>query len=154
MWIHGDIALKREAGDFLILGRSDDTIKVAGKRLGPAEVEEVLLAIPAVSEAATIGVPDALKGQRVVVFLVMRDDWDGDQSKLAGEVESRVDSSVGKAFRPSEVHVLAELPKTRSSKVMRRVIRDVYCHRDVGDLTALANPSALDEIKRCAPEAK
>lgn len=148
IWVHGDLAMHRSSGDYLMLGRSDDTIKVAGKRLGPAEVEEVLLAIDAVSEVATIGVPDPVKGQRVVVFAVMHDGWDGDRDRLAREVRARIDASVGKAFRPSEVHVVTELPKTRSSKVMRRLIRDLYNGSPVGDLTALDNPSALEEIRR------
>ena len=97
-----------------------------------------------------MGVPDGLKGQRVVVFTVMREDWSGDLEALTSEVRERIDSSVGKAFRPSVVHVVGDLPKTRSSKVMRRVIRDLYSGRQPGDLTSLANPPALAEIERAA----
>lgn len=152
MWIHGDLAVHRTEGDFVILGRSDDTIKVAGKRLGPAEVEDAVAGIPDIDDAAAIGVPDPVKGQRVVLFIVAAASWDGDGARLLSIVRDRVEASLGKAFRPAAVHVVAELPKTRSSKVMRRVIRNAYCDRPLGDLSALDNPAALDQIKAVAQD--
>lgn len=147
IWIHGDLATRTRNGDFFIRGRSDDTIKLAGKRLGPAEVEEVLLELPEVSEAAAIGVDDAAKGQSLVVFVIAKAAASTDPA-LPEKVAQHADSRLGRAFRPRRVHVVRELPKTRSSKVMRRLIRSVYCDLPRGDLSSLDNPSALEEIAR------
>ena len=155
LWVHGDLALRREDGNFFMMGRSDDTLKVAGKRLGPAEVEEVVLELPQVAEAAAIGVSDPDKGQRLVVFLVLAPNTETAHIDVAHQVTQHIDKRLGRPFRPSAVHCVAQLPKTRSSKIMRRVIRSVYCDQPPGDLSSLDNPSALDEIRAAAvrPEA-
>jgi acetyl-CoA synthetase len=147
MWIHGDLALRSADGGFIMMGRSDDTLKVAGKRLGPAEVEEVVLELPEVSEAAAIGVDDAVKGERLVVFVIPVPGWGNDQAELAASITSRVEQRLGKPFKPSAVHVVTQLPRTRSSKVMRRIIKRIYCNLPLGDLSALDNPASLDEIQ-------
>ena len=147
MWIHGDLALQSAGGEFIMMGRSDDTLKVAGKRLGPAEVEELVIELPEVSEAAAIGVDDAVKGERLVVFVVPVPGWGNDQEGLAASITSRVEQRLGKPFKPSNVHVVTQLPKTRSSKVMRRVIKRICCELPLGDLSALDNPASLDEIQ-------
>ncbi|MFT3721075.1 AMP-binding protein [Pseudorhodoferax sp.] len=149
LWVHGDLALRTPEGNFFMMGRSDDTLKVAGKRLGPAEVEEVVLELPGVAEAAAIGVDDADKGQKLVVFVIARPDAppaDALQAAVIGHVDKRL----GRPFRPGKVHVVSQLPKTRSSKIMRRVIRSVYCGRPPGDLSSLDNPAALDEVRAAA----
>ena len=150
IWIHGDLAMRTADGSFMLLGRSDDTIKLAGKRLGPAEVEEVLLELPMVSEAAAVGVFDVDKGQRLVVFIIPAADWDGDRDALTDAVVSHVELRLGRPFRPSRVLPVRQFPKTRSSKVMRRLIRAAYCGDPLGDLSALDNPSALEEIRAAA----
>jgi acetyl-CoA synthetase len=150
LWVHGDLALRRADGNFFMMGRSDDTLKVAGKRLGPAEVEEVVLELPAVAEAAAIGVSDSEKGQKLVVFVVGAAIGNGGLSAIAQDVAQHIDKRLGRPFRPSAVHVVMQLPKTRSSKIMRRVIRSVYCNQPPGDLSSLDNPSALDEIRAIA----
>ena len=132
-------------------GRSDDTLKVAGKRLGPAEVEEVVLELDDVSEAAAIGVDDALKGQKLIVFIVAALGSGGEEDALTAAVRERVAVRLGKPFRPHAVHVVRQLPKTRSSKVMRRLIRNIYCGNELGDLSALDNPAALEEIRGMMP---
>jgi len=147
IWMHGDLALRDERGFFFIRGRSDDTIKVAGKRLGPAEVEEAVLELEAVAEVAAIGVDDALKGQRIVVFVVPDAGWAGAPSDLECMVKDQVALRLGKPFRPSQVCAVRQLPKTRSSKVMRRVIRNIYGSRDLGDLSSLDNPESLEELR-------
>jgi acetyl-CoA synthetase len=147
-WVHGDLALRTPEGNFFMMGRSDDTLKVAGKRLGPAEVEEVVLELPGVAEAAAIGVADADKGQKLVVFVVPKPGVTQDLPTL---IAGHVDKRLGKPFRPSKVHVVGQLPKTRSSKIMRRVIRSVYCGVSPGDLSSLDNPAALDEVRAVAP---
>ncbi|TCK35078.1 acetyl-CoA synthetase [Paraburkholderia sp. BL8N3] len=150
MWVHGDLALRREDGTYFLLGRSDDTIKLAGKRVGPAEIEEVLLELPAIAEAAAIGVDDPVKGQKLVVFLVPAPGWRGEADELQRAVCAHIDVRLGRPFRPGVVHAVTQLPKTRSSKIMRRVIRSVYSGLPAGDLSALDNPAALDEIRLAA----
>lgn len=152
-WVHGDLALRRADGHFFMMGRSDDTLKVAGKRLGPAEVEEIVLELPEAAEAAAIGVDDADKGQKLVVFVVPKPGDPHAPERLAGSVIAYVDKRLGRPFRPSAVHVVKQLPKTRSSKIMRRVIRSVYCGSPPGDLSSLDNPAALDEIRGAANRA-
>lgn len=149
MWIHGDLAIRKPAGDFFLRGRSDDTLKLAGKRIGPAEIEEVLMEIPAVSECAAIGVDDPAKGQMLVVFAIATGAAK-DDAALPKTIAQHLEKRLGKAFRPGRVHVVQQLPKTRSAKVMRRVIRGVYCGMPTGDLSSLDNASSLDEIARAA----
>jgi acetyl-CoA synthetase len=147
VWVHGDWAAIDDDGLWYILGRSDDTIKIAGKRLGPAEVESVLVEHPAVIEAAAIGVPDASKGQALACFCVLRPGFSGSDT-LGDELKTLVATRLGKPLRPQVVEFVQELPKTRNAKVMRRVIRSAYLDQDAGDLSSLENPHAVDEIRR------
>ncbi|MFY2834652.1 AMP-binding protein [Achromobacter xylosoxidans] len=153
IWVHGDLALRREDGVFFMMGRSDDTLKVAGKRLGPAEVEEVVMELPGVAEVAAIGVDDADKGQKLVVFVVATPGAATPAQDLARQVTQHVDQRLGRPFRPGAVHLVGQLPKTRSSKIMRRLIRSAYCGLPPGDLSSLDNPAALDEIRQSAGSA-
>ena len=146
VWVHGDWAAVDDDGLWYILGRSDDTIKIAGKRLGPAEVESILVEHPGVLEAAAIGVPDPAKGQALVCFCVLRPGHTP-SSILAGELQAMVASRLGKPLRPAAVEFVAELPKTRNAKVMRRVIKSAYLDQDPGDLSSLENPHAVDDIR-------
>jgi len=146
-WVHGDWAAIDEDGLWYILGRSDDTIKIAGKRLGPAEVESVLVEDPAVIEAAAIGIPDPLKGQALVCFCVLRSGHDG-TSAIADRLKGLVAERLGKPLRPEAIEFVKDLPKTRNAKVMRRVIRAAYVGDAPGDLSSLENPQAVDEIAR------
>ena len=145
IWVHGDWALIAEDGLWYILGRSDDTIKVAGKRLGPAEVESVLVEHPAVAEAAAVGIPNELKGETVACFVVLRPGAEADPA-LADELADRVATALGKPLRPSSVHVVADLPRTRNAKILRRLVRSVYLGQEPGDTSALENPGALEAI--------
>ena len=147
VWVHGDWAEIDEDGLWYILGRSDDTIKIAGKRVGPAEVESVLVEHPAVVEAAAIGVPDELKGQALVCFCVLR-SGDAAGPDLAADLKALVASRLGKPLRPEQIEFVADLPKTRNAKVMRRVIRAAYLGQPPGDLSSLENPQAVAEIER------
>jgi acetyl-CoA synthetase len=146
VWVHGDWAYEDpQDGLWYVLGRSDDTIKVAGKRLGPAEVESVLVGHPSVAESAAIGVPDELKGEVLVVFVVLRPGKIGD-AELAATLKDLVAGALGKPLRPQSVHFVSDLPRTRNAKILRRVVRSVYTGTDPGDLSALENPSALAAI--------
>ncbi|HWP34894.1 MAG TPA: AMP-binding protein [Thermodesulfobacteriota bacterium] len=147
VWAHGDFALIDRDGLWYILGRSDDTIKVAGKRLGPAEVESVLVGHPAVLEAAAIGVPDELKGSEVVCFCVLRPGHEPTEA-LREALRDRVAAQLGKPLRPRALWFVRDLPKTRNAKVMRRVIRAAYLGEDPGDISSLENPAAVEEIRR------
>jgi acetyl-CoA synthetase len=147
VWVHGDWAAIDDDGLWYILGRSDDTIKVAGKRVGPAELESVLVAHPAVSEAAAIGVADSVKGEAVVCFCVLKPEASGDE-KLAEELKEKVARDLGKPLRPAVVRFVADLPKTRNAKVMRRVIRASYLGQEPGDLSALENPQSVEEFRK------
>jgi acetyl-CoA synthetase len=145
VWVHGDFAAIGEDGQWYILGRSDDTIKVAGKRLGPAEVEAILNAHPTVADSAAIGVPDEVKDNEVVAFVVLA-DGQGPTDALRAELMNRVAAELGKPLKPREVRFVRALPKTRNAKVMRRVIRAVYLGLDPGDLSSLEDPATLDAI--------
>jgi acetyl-CoA synthetase len=145
VWVHGDFAAVDSDGSWYILGRSDDTIKVAGKRLGPAEVESILVDHPAVMEAAAIGIPHEIKGSQLIVFCVLSPDVKP-SSELAGELREKAAKELGKPLAPSRVRFVADLPKTRNAKVMRRMIRAAYLGQDYGDTSALMNPEALDEF--------
>ncbi|MDQ3131187.1 MAG: AMP-binding protein [Acidobacteriota bacterium] len=147
IWVHGDWAMKDADRHYFILGRSDDTLKVAGKRVGPAEVESLLVAHSNVAEAAVIGVPDEIKGTAMVAFVVLKG---AETENLAAELKQLVAKDMGKPLAPSKIHFVAAIPKTRNAKVMRRVIRAAYLGEDAGDLSALENPQAVEEIKNSA----
>jgi acetyl-CoA synthetase len=145
VWVHGDWAYIDDEGFWFLQGRSDDTLKIAGKRLGPAEVESVLVGHPAVAEAATIGVPHEVKGEAVVCFVVLKADR-APSDALRRELSERVMQQMGKALKPERVLFARDLPKTRSAKIMRRVVRATYLGRDPGDVSSLENPAALNAI--------
>jgi len=145
VWVHGDWAYIDEDGFWFVTGRSDDTLKIAGKRVGPAEVESVLVSHPAVAEAAAIGVPHEIKGEAVVCFAVLRPGVSPSE-KLRGEISDLVAHQMGKALKPERVLFAAELPKTRSAKIMRRVIRATHLGKDPGDLSSLDNPNGVTAI--------
>ncbi|MCC2669839.1 MAG: AMP-dependent synthetase and ligase [Armatimonadetes bacterium] len=146
VWVHGDWALRDADDHWYILGRSDDTIKVAGKRLGPAEAESAACSHPSVKEAAAIGVPDALKGDALVVFAVLQPGIPESES-LRAEIREQVAAAIGKALKPQQVLFTADIPKTRNGKVLRRLIRATYLGSAPGDTSSLENTGALDAIR-------
>ncbi|MBW2305352.1 MAG: AMP-binding protein [Deltaproteobacteria bacterium] len=145
VWYHGDWALVDEDGFWFLHGRSDDTIKVAGKRTGPAEVEAALIEHPAVSEAAAIGVPHAIKGEGVVCFVVLQPGVEPGE-ELRQELKGQVVKFLGKTLRPDDLKFVNALPKTRSAKIVRGTIKKKYLGEDLGDIASIENPEALDEI--------
>ncbi|TXI53688.1 MAG: AMP-dependent synthetase, partial [Mycobacterium sp.] len=147
MWTHGDFAMVDDDGQWFILGRSDDVMNVAGKRLAPAEVEAALSTHPAVSEAAAVGVPDAVKGEAVWAFWVARDATGVDDETVSRELKDIVGNELGKPFAPSRVWRVDALPKTRSAKILRRAIRAAALGTDPGDLSGAENPEAIDRIR-------
>jgi acetyl-CoA synthetase len=149
LWVHGDWALIEDDA-WYILGRSDDTIKVAGKRVGPAEVESAAVAHPSVAEAAAIGVPHEVKGEVLVLLCVLRPDQSPSEP-LRQEIRDLVARHLGKSLKPDEVRFVAELPRTRSAKILRRVAKGAYLGKsDLGDLSTLENPSAIEAVRNSA----
>jgi acetyl-CoA synthetase len=146
LWSHGDLLLEEE-GRFHILGRSDDTLKIAGKRVGPAEVEALALEWPVVREAAAVSLPDPIKGEQLVMCV---STGGAAATGLPAAIARRVEQALGKPFRPAAIHVVDELPRTRNGKVMRRVIRNVLRGLPPGDLSALDNPGALERLLAAA----
>jgi acetyl-CoA synthetase len=145
VWVHGDWVRVDDDGFWYILGRSDDTLNVAGKRIGPAEVESALVTHPAVTEAAAIGVPHEIKGEVIVCFAVLRPGYEP-SDELRAELKQTVVAHLGKALAPEDIRFVRDLPKTRNAKIMRRVIRARYLGRDPGDISSLENPQAVEEI--------
>lgn len=146
VWTHGDWALLAPDGFWYILGRSDDTLKIAGKRVGPAEVESAAVSHPAVKEAAAIGVPDEVKGESVTVFVILKAGVDA-TPEVREEIRQAVGAQLGRALLPKEVRFCIDLPRTRNAKILRRVIRARYLDKeDLGDLSSLENPSAIQAI--------
>ncbi len=147
VWVHGDFAAIDADGLWYILGRSDDIIKIAGKRFGPAEAESIIVAHPAVTEAAAIGVPHKIKLNELVVFCVLMPGTEPSDA-LRKELRLMVAEAMGKPLTPKEVLFVSDLPKTRNAKVMRRMIRAAYLGEDPGDMASLVNPEAVEEIRR------
>jgi len=146
VWYHGDWASVDEDGCWFLHGRADETFNVAGRKVGPAEVEQALVEHPAVSEAAVIGAPDEVTGEKIVAFVVLKGGAEAAPA-LNGQLRSHVAKSLGAAFRPRSIHVVKELPKTQSGKIVRRAIRDAYLGEPIGDLSAVDNPQALDPMR-------
>ena len=147
VWVHGDWARVDGDGFWYIEGRSDDTLKIAGKRVGPAEVESAAVASGVVSEAAAIGVPDELKGEAIVVFAVPKPGRAADAA-LERAVSDSIADQLGKPLRPKAVRFVGQLPKTRNGKILRRLIRGAYLGKsDLGDTSSLEDPADLDAIR-------
>jgi acetyl-CoA synthetase len=144
VWRHGDWAMIDEDGQWFLYGRSDEAINIAGKRVGPAEVEGVLVAHEAVAEAAAVGVPDGLKGEAIWCFWTPAGD---DGRDVSDDLATAVGRQLGKPFKPSRVMRVEALPKTRSAKILRRAIRAAAIGVDPGDLSGAENPEALDVIR-------
>jgi acetyl-CoA synthetase len=142
-WVHGDWASIDADGHWYVLGRSDDTLNVAGKRIGPAELESAAVAHPAVLEAAAVGMPHDVKGETAWLFCVVRG---GGTDAIAAEVADTVAAELGKAFRPERVVLVPSLPKTRSAKIVRRAVRARALGEDPGDISTIENPEALEAI--------
>ncbi len=145
-WVHGDWAIVDEDGFWTITGRSDDTLNIAGKRLGPSEMEAVLQKHESVLEAATIGVPDDIKGVAPVCFVVLH-PGSLESDDIKSELLDLIGVHLGKAMRPKSIYFVAELPKTKNGKVLRRAIRAAYLNLESGDLSSMENPDTLEQIR-------
>jgi acetyl-CoA synthetase len=146
LWDHGAWAQKDEDGFWLLHGRADEALNVAGRKVGPAEVEGAAMEHDAVNQAAAVGVTDDTTGTAVVLYVVPEPDVTADDD-LRGAIRDTVGDEMGKPFRPREVVFVDELPKTQSGKIIRRAIASIYRGEDVGDLDSLENPGAIDAIR-------
>jgi acetyl-CoA synthetase len=145
VWDHGDWAQKDEDGFWFLHGRSDDVLNVAGRKVGPAEVEGALIEHEAVNAAAAVGAPDDTTGTAVVTYVILEEGYEESES-LREELRAQVGEELGKPFRPREVLFVDEFPKTQSGKIVRRIIQGVYTDERLGDLSSIENPDAIDEI--------
>ena len=144
VWTHGDWASVDGDGYWFLHGRSDDTLNIAGKRIGPAELESAAISSGVVAEAAAVGIPHVVKGETAWLFCVVRPGEDADSALVSGAVAA----ALGKAFRPERVVWVSALPKTRSAKIVRRAVRAKAIGQDPGDLSSLENPEVLEEIEK------
>ncbi len=149
VWVHGDFASRDEDGQWFLHGRSDDTLKISGKRVGPAEIENVLMNTGRFRECAAIGAPHPQKGTAIVLTCVPMPGVTPDQ-KLAKEVSDFVAKDLGKSFKPDRVLFVKDLPKTRNMKIMRRAIRAAITGQPAGDTSSLTNPESIDAIREVA----
>ncbi|HSJ95275.1 MAG TPA: AMP-binding protein, partial [Gaiellaceae bacterium] len=147
IWVHGDWASVDEDGFWFLHGRSDDTLNIAGKRIGPAELESAAVGHPAVAEAAAVGIPHEVKGEVAWVFCVPAPGVDASE-ELEAEVGAAVAAELGKAFSPDRVLFVPALPKTRSAKIVRRAVRAQALGQDPGDMSSVENPESLEDIAR------
>jgi acetyl-CoA synthetase len=149
----GDYATRDEDGYFWLLGRADEVLKVAGHRLGSLELENVAVSHPAVAEAAAVARADPVKGEAIVLFAILKEGQQG-SAELVDSVRSHMRETVGAIATPAAVYFVSKLPKTRSGKIMRRVLAAVASGREVGDVSTLEDEASIDEVKRAYEELK
>ena len=145
IYFTGDGAKKDDEGYYWLLGRVDDVLNVAGHRIGTMEVESALVDHPKVAEAAVVGRPHEIKGQALSAFVTVKEGTAPSEA-LADELKKHVAHKIGAIAKPDDIIFAADLPKTRSGKIMRRLLRDVAEHRELGDVTTLADPSVIEDI--------
>ena len=151
MYYCGDYALKDKDGYYWLLGRADEVLKVSGHRLGTIEIEDALISSREVAEAAVFGKPDDIKGESIVAFVVIKDDFKG-TPEIVGTLRKRIREELGPIYVPDEIHLVKNLPKTRSGKIMRRVVKAVFLGQLPGDITTLESSASVDEIKDAISE--
>jgi acetyl-CoA synthetase len=149
----GDYAIRDKDGYFWILGRADEVLKIAGHRIGTVEIEDAAVSHPAVAEAAVASIPDPVKGEALVIFTILRESF-SPSPQLKEELKELTRKMVGPVATPEEIYFVSKLPKTRSGKIMRRVLRAVATSASIGDLTTLEDESSVEEVKRAYDELK
>jgi acetyl-CoA synthetase len=146
LYFAGDGAKKDDDGDLWLLGRVDDVMNISGHRISTTEVESALVSHPSVAEAAVVGATDPTTGQAIVAFVILRGSAADGGAEMVTELRNHVAKEIGGIAKPRQIMVVAELPKTRSGKIMRRLLRDVAEHRSIGDVTTLADSTVMDLI--------
>jgi acetyl-CoA synthetase len=153
MYLAGDGARRDEDGDYWLLGRIDDVMNISGHRLSTIEIESALVDHPKVAEAAVVGRTDETTGQAIAAFVTLKGHVTGDESIIA-ELRQHVATKIGAIARPKSIVLTDDLPKTRSGKIMRRLLRDISEDRKLGDVTTLANEDVVNEIADMATAAR
>ena len=143
-WVHGDLASKDKDGHWYLHGRSDDTIKISGKRIGPAELEEIIIKSGKIKEVAAVGIPDDFKGSKIFLLIVPLKESKQPNEKYFMNL---IIKSLGKSFKPNKILYVNDLPKTKNMKIMRRVIKSCLVNEELGDISTLSNPDCIEEIK-------
>ena len=143
----GDYAIKDKDGYYWLLGRADEVLKVSGHRIGTIEVEDGLVSMKEIAEAAVFGKPDTIKGDTIIAFATLKDGYDK-SPELIEDIKKRIKNNLGPIMVPEEIHIVSAVPKTRSGKIMRRVIKAVYLNQLPGDVSTLENEASVDEIKK------
>ena len=144
----GDYALKDSDGYLWLLGRADDILKIAGHRIGTAELESCIVSDYSVAESAVCGIPDDIKGEVIIVFAVLKDGVTTDKTILEKNLFNKIRSDIGPIATPKQIYFVSKLPKTRSGKIMRRLLKSIASGEKIGDTSTLDDPSAVDEIKK------
>jgi acetyl-CoA synthetase len=152
MYYSGDYAIKDSEGYLWLLGRSDDVLKVAGHRIGTAELESSLVSYKDVAESAVCGIPDEIKGESIIAFIVLKDGVGTPNNELSKELTKTVRNSIGAIATPSQFYFVSRLPKTRSGKIMRRLLKAIANKEKIGDISTLEDGAAVDEIKSAFDE--
>ncbi|WP_298276538.1 AMP-binding protein, partial [Ferroplasma sp.] len=146
-YLMGDYAIKDEDDYYWLLGRSDEVLKVSGHRIGTIEIEDGLVSMKEVAEAAVFGKPDTVKGDTIIAFVTLKEGYEK-SSELIDSLKKRMRTELGPIMVPEEIHIVDALPKTRSGKIMRRVIKAVYLNQVTGDVSTLENEASVEEIQR------
>jgi len=153
IYLAGDYAIRDKDGYFWLLGRADETLKVAGHRLGTAEIESAAVSMPFVAEAAVVGVPDPMKGEEIVLFAILRQGHEPSEDNRK-KLSAGIRTLIGPIAVPKEIHFVAKLPKTRSGKIMRRILKALATNSGIGDVTTLEDATSVEEIKKTYEEMK
>jgi acetyl-CoA synthetase len=154
LYFAGDGAKRDEDGDIWLLGRVDDVMNVSGHRMSTTEIESALVSHPKVAEAAVVGANDPMTGQAIVAFVILRADAGEGGVEVVQELRTHVAKEIGAIAKPRQIMVVEELPKTRSGKIMRRLLRDIAENRELGDVTTLTDTSVMNLIKENLATAK
>ena len=153
LYYTGDYCIKDEEGYFWLLGRADEVLKVSGHRLGTIEIESALVSHPSVAEAAVVGKPNELKGEGIVAYVILRQGYNPSE-KLREDLEKHLREVIGPVATPDELHFVTKLPKTRSGKIMRRVLKAIVSETPIGDVTTLEDESSVEEARQAYEEFK
>ena len=148
----GDYALKDEDGYLWLLGRADDVLKVAGHRIGTAELESCIVSHDSVAESAVCGIPDEIKGEVIIAFVVLKESIEKDHDDLRKEINAEIRNSVGPIASPEQIYFVSKLPKTRSRKIMRRLLKAIASKDTIGDVSTLEDGAAVNEVKTAFEE--
>jgi acetyl-CoA synthetase len=150
----GDYAMKDEDGYLWLLGRADDVLKVAGHRIGTAELESSIVTHGDVVESAVCGVPDEIKGEKIIAFVVLKEGTDKEPETLRKEIKNEVRNGVGPIATPEQIYFVSNLPKTRSGKIMRRLLKSIASNEEIGDVSTLEDGAAVSEVQTAFEELK